>query len=227
MKFENKPYIIDKVVVYDDNGNKISCNTIHKTESGEEYYYPTNTNPGAVLGLFSGRIKDAVECIRDGYGDVISVGGWFKTVSVIRYLNREYGESLREKSIEGWKNAEFEYAIKFSFINSFSGGYTVDKNGKGTYDNKDILTFPTEELANEHISKLVNLANDYYTKYCNISGDEDAIDELLTNMKNDGYDASTVLFDMFYGMEQSGIDAEKKYIIQPIQVLSQKDKTIN
>lgn len=226
---DGTPYFIDKIMVYDDNGKRIDCCAIHKQEDGQEYYSPSNTKPGAVLGLFVDRIKDAVDCIRDGYGDVISVGGLFRSISVNRFIDREYGERLREKSIEGWKDTKFEYAIKFSWLSSFSPGYNVAKNGKSSYEKTNLLTFQSEDLAKEHISKLIKLAEDYYKKYCELSAGEDsdnAIRELMDTMKTDGYDTSSVVFDLVYGMEREDQSKtnQKQYKICPVQVLSQKNK---
>lgn len=66
--------------------------------------------------FFSDRIKDAVESIRNGDGDVISTYKVFMATitSVHYYLDREVGEKLREKSIEGFKDAEFQTCIKES-----------------------------------------------------------------------------------------------------------------
>lgn len=60
----------------------------------------------------SGRIKDAVEMIRNGNGDCISsmkiIG---KVDKVLYFLDRKVGEELRHKSLEGWKNTKFGWGL--------------------------------------------------------------------------------------------------------------------
>ena len=66
---------------------------------------------------FNRKPEDAVESIRRGYGDVISVKYIFgKIESVLYFLDREYGESLRKKTIEGWQQAKFGYVLYFDSI---------------------------------------------------------------------------------------------------------------
>lgn len=72
---------------------------------------------------FSGRISDAVESIRRGYGDVICVKNLpfgIRTEKVLYFLDREYGENLRQKSLEGWKDTIFKYSLYYN-------GNLVDK----------------------------------------------------------------------------------------------------
>lgn len=72
---------------------------------------------------FSCRISDAVESIRRGYGDVICVKNLpfgIRTEKVLYFLDREYGENLRQKSLEGWKDTIFKYSLYYN-------GNLVDK----------------------------------------------------------------------------------------------------
>lgn len=105
-------------------------------ENGKEYFSVPNIrtvshNPTL---LFSGHIKDAIDEIRYGIGDAITSSslfqGMFKctrtsTIRVCHYLDREYGESLKKKSIEGWKDAKFCYAIQLYNRMSMSSGYLL------------------------------------------------------------------------------------------------------
>lgn len=108
---------------------------IQKDENLKEFFNVPNIrtlehNSGY---LFSDHIKDALEEVRDGIGDVISTGGAFNSIFAARpssvrvrhYLDREYGESLKEKTIEGWKDSEFCYSIMIYNRNSFGPGYFV------------------------------------------------------------------------------------------------------
>ena len=56
---------------------------------------------------------------------------------VVRFIDREYGEEIRQKTIEGWKDTKFSYGVKFCFLNAFGVGRLVCKNktlmGYGDY----------------------------------------------------------------------------------------------
>ncbi len=86
---------------------------------------------------FSDRIKDAVDTIITGNGDVISVYNAIgEHINVFYYLDREYGESLRKKTIEGWKDTKFGYIIKYGLSGSFSGYHNIlGINYRPVYDN--------------------------------------------------------------------------------------------
>lgn len=109
---------------------------IQKDENLKEYFNVPNFrtvthNPGY---LFSYYIKDAAEEILNGIGDVINTSTIFNSifsmtpgsVHVRYYLDREYGESLKRKSIAGWKNTKFCYAIMIYDRQSFNPGYFID-----------------------------------------------------------------------------------------------------
>ena len=76
---------------------------------------------------FTGKPKDMLESIKRGDGDVISVIKIFGRIErVLYFLDREYGESLRKQTIEGWKNTKYGYVLYFNSI-------ALDKNS-GMYD---------------------------------------------------------------------------------------------
>lgn len=95
---------------------------------------------------FSGRISDAVESIRKGYGDVICVRNLpfgVRIEKVLYFLDREYGENLRQKSLEGWKDTVFKYVLYYNSI-------YVDTSSKRAYSSKtsDIFFNSVEEAKN-------------------------------------------------------------------------------
>ena len=80
---------------------------------------------------FSGKPKDMIESIRRGFGDAIvqSMHIYAPIFEVRYYLDREYGDQLRLKTIEGWKNTEFAYGMYFnSKPIGTNGKYDWDKN---------------------------------------------------------------------------------------------------
>ena len=83
---------------------------------------------------FSHKPEDMITSIRRGYGDVIAARYIFgRTESVLYFLDREYGESLRKQTIEGWQQAKFGYVL---YLDSIALNRTT---GISDYLRKDIL----------------------------------------------------------------------------------------
>ena len=105
------------------NNSDILTHCICTDDEGYEYYNVPNIYNYKIIGeniilySFSQMPMDMITTIRENDGDVIN-RGMFGTEHVRRYLDREYGESLRQKSLEGWKDAKFGWGLVFS-----SGGF--------------------------------------------------------------------------------------------------------
>lgn len=137
--------------------------------------------------FFSGRIKDAIETIKNGDGDAIQVGLFFgkKTIDVIHFLNREFGEEIKKQSLEGWKDAKFGWVIQFGNKLSMSSPYPLnDKNEMCSPLEDRPKVFSTREEANAHIASLLDAAKTYAKKYSNMAVDksEEEIDKLQHDM---------------------------------------------
>lgn len=127
---------------------------------------------------FSGRIKDAVDMIRNGNGDCIQSSCFFGRIDkVIYFLDRKVGEELRQKSIDGWKDTKFGWAIECGYKNSFSGYSMLNKKNEriSAFDEERTpMTFDSKEAANEYVGYLVDKARYYAKRLANkISGIED------------------------------------------------------
>lgn len=222
--------IVDKIAIYDENGKQIDCCVIHTDEEGREYYHPSN--PREKFGLFSGRPKDAIECIRNGFGDGFQQSHLFGMTleHVVRFLDREYGEDIRQKTIEGWKDTQFAYGVKFCFLNSFSGGRLICKNktlmGYGDTQ-EDVLTFETEAEASAFIEEVNKKAKEYYEEYINLkrTGDRDLdyekvckpfFDKIEGKMEN-GTDS--VYWRVFSGLNEEKRNGNPEYKMEVVQVV--------
>lgn len=221
----NQPEIVEKIAVYDDNGNQLDCSVIHLDKDGREYYY--SSNPHNNLGLF-GRIQDAIEYVRNDFGDVVAIGRLlgFSMYHVVRYIDREYGESIRQQSLEYWKGTKFAFGVKFSFINSFNDGRPVMKNNMLMIfkdDYKDILKFDTEEEAQKYINDVKKKAEEYYEKYKALkrTGDEDYDwNNIIFPFFNDIENYSEVCWRVFCAIEDEKKNNEKVYKLEVIQVVA-------
>lgn len=161
----------NQVLIYDNNNELIDCYNIGVDGNGKEYYKPKNLNNKS--GIFADRPKDALECVKNGLGDCIES---LKILNldllyVIRYIDREYGEKIRQETLENWKNVEFVYGIKF-FSNTIStGGMFIMKNNmlKTSFDDfEDILTFKTEKDAMFFIEETNKIINQHYREYSDL-----------------------------------------------------------
>ena len=153
----------EKCVSFEHDGvkldieNKIHLDTDPETNNTHEYYCVPNVfsknNAENIIRRpykFTGLPKDMIETIRAGYGDVIK-RSLFRTEYVCCYLDREYGEPLRQKTMEGWKDAEFGWGFQLSGVN-FGGDILISKDELSDFypewkDDYSTASFETEELA--------------------------------------------------------------------------------
>lgn len=181
----------------------LDCNdedySVEKDENGMEYFsIPNVLNPkykeSIFARLFSGRVKDAVEVIKLGYADVLNTSSIFGSNSVkpIRFVDREYGESLRAKSIDGWKDTEFAYVIRVNPM-GFGSSSTVLSDGKfGNALSKNLMFFNSEVAAQEWLDNYrneVDMEVDIYLK-----SDEANKDKMLDDIFKNGFSIHTEMF---------------------------------
>mgnify|MGYP004679591093 FL=1 len=159
--------IVDKIAIYDRLGNIKSIHTIQVDKNGYEYYEVDN--PFDEYGLFTDKIKDAILCIRNGYADCIVKSNFLNMLILRKYIDKNYGKPLRDKTIEGFKNTKFAYAIKFTPYNSFTNdGLYLSNNNNNLlffYDKDKIMTFDNIEDAKKYRLNLFNIAQNYFNEY--------------------------------------------------------------
>ena len=109
---------------------------------------------------FSGKPADMIESIRRGYGDVISVMRLFGRIESVRYfLDRDYGESLRKKTIEGWKDTKFAYGL-------YCDSISVNTCGQLEYGRQNIYF----DSAKDAIELATKIAEEAYQKAFSLAG---------------------------------------------------------
>lgn len=222
--------IVDKIAIYDNNGNQVDCCVIQIDDNGREYYCPSN--PHDKFGLFTDKPKDAIECIKNGFGDGLQQSKLFGFTMehVIRFIDREYGEKIRLKTIECWKDMNFAYGVKFSFLNSFSGGRFVMKNetlmGYGD-DVRNILSFDDEKEATLFIEKVNKKAIQYYEEYSLLKRTEDRdwdyehtfkpfFDKIEGKMK---YGIDSVYWSAFSALSEEKKNNKPEYKMEVVQIV--------
>lgn len=146
--------------------NKTNEFPVQTDSKGREYFYlsrgllrDTKTYKEKT---YNDRIEDAVSDIMNGYGDAVVNGGIFASNTsnhVIVFLDRKYGEELRSKTIDGWKDAEYFWSVVYR--NGLNELY-INKDNCAEYDTKDFLHFDTEDEAQKFIDTLMEkLTSDY------------------------------------------------------------------
>ena len=192
-KFEG---IVDKIAFYDRLGNIKSIHTIQVDKNGYEYYEVDN--PFDENGLFTDKIKDAILCIRNGYADCIVKSNFLNMLILHKYIDENYGKPLRDKTIEGFKNTKFVYAIKLTFYNSFTNdGLYLSNNNNNLlffYDKNKIMTFDNIEDAKKYRLNLFNIAQNYFNEYIASGKNE-------TYLKN--FDETSVIKYMFRDLRKN------------------------
>lgn len=222
--------IVDKIAIYDENGKQVDCCVIQTDDDGREYYCPSN--PHDKFGLFADKPKDAIECIRNGLGDGFQQSKLFGFTMehVVRFIDREYGEEIRRKTIEGWKDTKFAYGVKFSYLNSFSSGRLVMKNKTlmgWDDDTKDVLSFDNEEDATLFIKKVNEKASNYCEEYGTLkrTGDNDwNYEHIFKPFFNriEGrreYGRSSVYWNAFRGLHEERENGKANYEMEVVQIV--------
>lgn len=141
-------------------------------DDGNKYFPIYNTSDKGKFRLFTDCITDAIMAIRDGHGDALKMGNIFGgiTESVIRFIDREYGEKIRNKTIKGFEDTEFGYSLKFGYLNSFKGSLHVKRDYTllSLFDedlSTSMIYFKTEAEAQQARDSIISKANDLVKEY--------------------------------------------------------------
>ena len=122
----------------------------HSIMLGKEYEIVKNPKNPEHGFSFRGRIKDAIEVVKEGKGDLVITdlcisdeppvaAGTFYREAVVRFLDREYGEQERRKFLEGIEHQEIVY--KYIII--------LDNGTKLFKDQERVKYFSSEKEAEE------------------------------------------------------------------------------
>lgn len=126
--------------------------TIAVDKSGNKFFYIVNPY-GTKLGfegltsiLFTDFPGLAVQSVMDGYADAIEAGGFFgyNNLCPIRFLDRNVGNFMRFKTMEGFTDAKFAWTVYFRNSKSFDSVWAyidLNKNARQLLDDSEILSF--------------------------------------------------------------------------------------
>lgn len=215
--------IVEKIAIYDDNDNQIDCCLIQTDSDKREYYYPTN--PHDEDGLFLDKPKDAIECIRNGFGDIIQRSKTFDFAveHVVRFIDREYGETLRNLILDEWKNTKFVYGIKF--IDSFGDRRIVMKN-KALMRWETVvepLSFDNEEDAISFINDVTEKATKYCDEYNTLTKEgyyEDVAESFFNSIEGKAeHGVDSIYWRVFYKLYEERLNIDPKCKMEIIQIV--------
>lgn len=146
-------------------------------------------DPTLLSRSFNGRIKDAIDTIRNGNGDVVkSTKGFFgeRMDSVVYFIDRKVGEEVRQRSIEGWKDTKFGWVITCGPKKSYLRPINAKGETLSMFDPvSDRATFDTRDEAVSFIEGLIEKAKEYATDLSvKLNGvtDEETIQNIFNDM---------------------------------------------
>ena len=177
---------INEYVIFADGSRKKMIQTDKQYGKYFEVDNELNTTLKSCLRFsFSGRIKDAVDMIKSGNGDCIkSVQLFGRCDNVMYFLDRTIGEELRQKSLDGWKDTKFGWAIECGYKNSFTGYSMINKKmERARYyakrlENK-LVNMTEEKEEDKIIDEIINEIEGYTgTKFSILS---DFVFDMLTD----------------------------------------------
>lgn len=118
--------------------------------------------------LFYNRIKDAVDEVLHGYGDIVLTGNranvFSCSITVARYLDREYGERIKAENIEKYSHYKFGYAVSKA-SESFGPSLFIGYNYELAIPYDKIRIFDNKEDAEKYISEFWDKLRDFNKKY--------------------------------------------------------------
>lgn len=200
---------IKEVAVFDD-GRK---SDIRIDNAGHKFFSVLNrvtTETTRSARYFYGCIEDAVLSVKNGNGDVISasntIGG---NIDVLYFLDREYGNSLREKTLEGWKDAEFGYIVKIGNKNSFRGFAPITPKYEDTFyvgNNLSYALFNTKEEAQVFVDEIIDIAKGFVEETIQLNKNEAKENEqaIMSNARNvldkiyDTFGPATIIKSLYF-----------------------------
>lgn len=203
-------------------GDKLS-KKIMKDDNGKEYFSIRNpyADKSDVFGMFTRKIKDAITAIRENYAHALIQSSSIFGIQLDRvcvFLDEEYGQELRKKTIEGWKDTKFGYSICYGYTNSMSSPrYVLTDNTTAFAKRKGIepYFFDTEGEAQEKINELIAEANKIQEEYNKIEKGK------KEKYLEDNY-VHNIIWDMFFSMNETDCQTEDEkkatYVIEVSQI---------
>lgn len=200
---------------------------ISRDADGNFYFRVPNIcrNPKvSMMRSFRYRIKDAIEMIRAGYGDALSVSNnvFSSTLGVVRYTNRQIGEARREECISSWEGVNFFYAISMDGFRVLrnNGDLTVYSESEENPD--DIIHFSTYEEASNYIKDVYTRCREFVDNMSDEVSEVsyDRMLELYSKQNGSSDEIDQIMLAALYDDKYNGCDYNVEYMFDVRQMFS-------
>ena len=183
---------------------------------GDYFYVDNRYNEDKEYPTFNGRIKDAVNAVRDGYGDIIYYSE--RLIRVIYVLDRQKGEDLRTATLKNYKDDKFGYCIVGGFKNA-SKTPLLENNEfmLSKLDEHDIMKFTTLNEAKEFVSIRKSKAEELLKLALSNRLSQFEIDNKLKEI--DGGTDIGITTEFYYAMYNSPVYTLDEYSIRYDQII--------
>ena len=148
-----------RIIETDDKGREYFSvpNWINNDPEMDDFNY-CNSIKKYMKHSFLVKPKDMIESVRKGYGDVMC-RNFLGIERVLYFLDRDYGESLRKETIEGWKEAKFAYGL-------YCDSISVNTCGQLEYGRPDVYF----DSVKDAIELATKIAEEAYQKAFSLAG---------------------------------------------------------
>ena len=218
-----------RVKFYREDGSVFTdhCTELDKDTCQMYFSIPNMIKPrwgeSILDAMFVGRIHDAYKAIVQGHGDVIGSTQFFgplgfKTESVYRFVDREYGEAMRAKTLEGWKDSIFGYKVVFGNNSSMSGPNTITEDdwlysAFGGDEQSPMRFFETEEDAQAYVNTKMAIAKPLAEEYALLTTDDDRKVFFEKHFPDKG-SHQNIIWDLFYALNREHEDSENRFTFE-------------
>ncbi len=202
-----------------EKGERIFGDGIRPVLVKDGHEYVKIPNPHHKFNLYSHRIKDAINQIQYGIGDALYSN---HHDSVVMFLDRRYGNAIKQKTIEGWKNTKFGYSIYGYYENKIGSDSKFNKNGDFYFSD---ISDPDSQLIFDDItdaySKIDEWTSDTLnaaTIYKSIKHDDVNMTAFIRNMPE-------VVYHMLWNYVSSSEELNEsggKYILEVCQDIRER-----
>lgn len=150
-----------------DNGEVYEYNSSFYDKNGKEYIIIPLFITSIDCYVYCCRLIDQVNQIKNGEGDCIAVGNSFD--KILYYLDREYGEEIRRRTLDGFKDIPIDATGKYficvaSSLMKYYYGIDKEFHSIARKEEVDPMLFTSEKDADDYIQKFTENAKSEYDR---------------------------------------------------------------
>ena len=122
-----------------------------------------------ILKMDNHTVKTMVEQIRKGQGDAILRSHFLGATMehLVYFEDRKYGEEIKHKSIEGYKDTEFAYCV-LTWHPIENRGISKDNRLCYQHNSNELMIFNSRKEAKDYIYRTIRDANELFREYVSV-----------------------------------------------------------